>query len=92
MHTITDTIVFAEPMRVCVEATTEVILSQNLDTWAGEHFDFIDDVIAVHFDRARGEVTLTTCRTLARPMGRETLTIPTSAVAELLALRPSITE
>ena len=87
METIRENTVFTHPMRVCLEASTAEVLAQCLDDLEGEQFHIVHDVIAVHFDNVRGEVTLTTCRTLAR-RDRGEFTIPRRALAEVLALGP----
>lgn len=91
MEAITTDTVFAHPMRVSLEASTAEVLAQHLNECEGAQFQIIDDVIAVRFDKWRGDVTVTTCRTLAR-RDRTEFVIPRKAIAEVLALGPSTTK
>ena len=68
-----------KPINVCIEASWDVIHEHNLDTWEGEHFDWVKNCISIERD-ANG-TTFTTCRSIeawraGEPnAGRYTLTI-----------------
>lgn len=90
VEAITQDTLFHDPMHVSIEASTAIVMEHDLDTFNGDQFSILDDVISVRFDRFRGEVTFVTCRTLARP-GRGEVTIPLGAIQEILAIGPSDT-
>lgn len=79
-----DSTLLAEPHTVTVEASSAAIARLNLDTWEGEQFSHVKDVIKVDFDRYRGEVTIVTCRTVER-RDRGSLTLPLGDVAHVFA-------
>lgn len=53
---------FTSPTTLTLEASIDVIADQGLDTWAGEHFDRLENVIRVDVDR--DAVRLETTRSL----------------------------
>ena len=76
---------FDTPQRVCIEASLDTIIEQDLDTFDGEQYDYIDAVIAIDVSYATG-VTFTTVRThdaWKRGLpnaGRGTFVIPRAAL------------
>lgn len=58
---------------VIVEASEAAIVEFNLDTFEGDQYDIIYDVIAI--DETVDAITFTTCRTLKRP-SRPVFVIP----------------
>ena len=55
---------FPEPTRVCIEASLDVIMKCNLDTFEGEQFDYIDACISMDVDPMENTVTFTSVRTI----------------------------
>jgi hypothetical protein len=54
---------FTSPTTLTLEASSDVIFEQHLDTWAGEHYDRLENVIRV--DVERDVVRFTTTRSHA---------------------------
>ena len=82
-----ETRTFDAPTRVCIEAAIDTIIELDLDTFEGEHFDYIDAVISLNVTPAT--VTLTTVRTHAAwargvpNAGRGSLVIPRASIEAL---------
>jgi len=76
-----DTVSFAEPTRVVVEASLDTIIADDLDMLNGEQYDAIDDVIRITWQR--DTVEFVTVRTLARPW-RGDIHIPRSAIERVI--------
>ena len=74
-------VTFAGPTRVVVEASIDVIFAQGLNTFEGEQYDAIEDVIRITWHR--DTVQFVTCRTVERPWRGE-LHLPRSAVERLI--------
>jgi hypothetical protein len=79
--TTTDTVRFADATRVVVEASLDTIIADDLDTFAGEQYDAIEDVIRITWHR--DTVEFVTVRTLARPWRGE-FHIPRSAIERVI--------
>jgi hypothetical protein len=71
---------FAQPTRVVVEASLDVICREDLNTLDGEQFDAIDNVIRIIWHR--NEIEFVTVRTLERPI--RGVTLPRSAVDRVI--------
>lgn len=75
------------PTKVCIEASDDACFELNLDTFEGEQFDFIDNVIAITDDGK--EHTFETTRSHAAwkrgepNAGRGTFTIPNTHLKQI---------
>jgi hypothetical protein len=70
-------VTFTDPTRVVIEASIDVIFDQHLDTFNGEQYDAIEDVVRITWHR--DTIEFVTVRTLARPWRGE-YHVPRAAV------------